>query len=73
VSMPRLEKLVDAIKFVVGPKSKLATRYTEKGAAKHRLAVYDREGERCRRCGRKIARIVQAGRSTYYCPGCQRS
>ncbi len=73
VSIPRLETLVDAIKFVVGPKSKLATRYTEKGAAKNRLAVYDREGEKCRRCGKKIARIIQAGRSTYYCPGCQRS
>lgn len=35
-------------------------------------AVYDREGEPCRRCGRKIRRIAQGGRSTYYCPGCQR-
>ncbi len=37
-----------------------------------RLAVYDREGEPCRRCGRAIVRSVQSGRSTYYCPGCQR-
>ena len=73
VSLARLDKLVDAIKFVVGPKSKLATRYTEKGTAKHRLAVYDREGEKCRRCGKTVQRVVQAGRSTYYCPGCQRS
>jgi formamidopyrimidine-DNA glycosylase len=36
------------------------------------LAVYDREGEPCPRCGRPVRRIVQAGRSTYYCPGCQR-
>jgi formamidopyrimidine-DNA glycosylase len=36
------------------------------------LAVYDREGEECIRCGRTIARRVQAGRSTFYCPGCQR-
>lgn len=36
------------------------------------LAVYDREGESCRRCGGSIRRIVQNGRSTYYCPGCQR-
>jgi len=36
-----------------------------------RLDVYDREGERCRRCGTPIARAVQAGRSTYYCPTCQ--
>ena len=36
------------------------------------LAVYDREGEPCRRCGAPIRRIVQAQRSTYYCPTCQR-
>lgn len=37
-----------------------------------RLAVYGREGEPCPSCGRLVRRIVQAGRSTYYCPGCQR-
>lgn len=36
------------------------------------LAVYDREGEPCRRCRTPIRRIVQGQRSTYYCPGCQR-
>ncbi len=36
------------------------------------LAVYDREGEACPRCGNQISRIVQGGRSTYYCKGCQR-
>ncbi len=36
------------------------------------LAVYDREGEDCPRCGKAIARLVQGGRSTYYCTGCQR-
>jgi formamidopyrimidine-DNA glycosylase len=36
------------------------------------LAVYGREGEPCGRCGRTIRRLVQAGRSTFYCPGCQR-
>jgi formamidopyrimidine-DNA glycosylase len=36
------------------------------------LAVYDREGEPCPRCGAAVRRIVQAGRSTYYCPKCQR-
>ncbi len=36
------------------------------------LAVYDREGEPCRRCGAAVRRIVQAGRSTYLCPRCQR-
>ena len=34
--------------------------------------VYDREGEACRNCGSLILRIVQAGRSTYFCRNCQR-
>jgi formamidopyrimidine-DNA glycosylase len=36
------------------------------------LEVYDREGEACSRCGQSIRRIVQSGRSTFYCTGCQR-
>ena len=36
------------------------------------LDVYDRQGESCGRCGRAIRRLVMSGRSTYYCPGCQR-
>ena len=35
------------------------------------LRVYGREGEPCTQCSQIIRRIVQAGRSTYYCPGCQ--
>ncbi|MBL6763952.1 MAG: bifunctional DNA-formamidopyrimidine glycosylase/DNA-(apurinic or apyrimidinic site) lyase [Verrucomicrobiae bacterium] len=33
--------------------------------------VYDREGEPCRTCEKPIRRIVQAARSTFYCPRCQ--
>lgn len=36
------------------------------------LNVYDREGLPCPRCGTPVRRIVQAQRSTYYCPECQR-
>jgi len=36
------------------------------------LAVYDREGEPCPACGSPVKRIVQSGRSTYFCPRCQR-
>jgi formamidopyrimidine-DNA glycosylase len=36
------------------------------------LAVYGREGERCRKCGSAIKRLRwPSGRSTYYCPSCQ--
>jgi formamidopyrimidine-DNA glycosylase len=37
-----------------------------------RLLVYDRLGQPCKKCGTAIRRIVQAARSTYYCPACQR-
>jgi formamidopyrimidine-DNA glycosylase len=37
-----------------------------------RLRVYDRAGKPCRTCGSDIKRIVQAARSTFYCPKCQR-
>ncbi len=35
------------------------------------LEVYGRAGDRCSRCGRTVRRIVQSGRSTFYCSGCQ--
>ena len=48
----------------------------ELGYFQHRWAVYEREGELCPRCDgrgcRGIRRIVQTGRSTYYCPRHQR-
>ncbi|MBA2705896.1 MAG: bifunctional DNA-formamidopyrimidine glycosylase/DNA-(apurinic or apyrimidinic site) lyase [Blastocatellia bacterium] len=34
--------------------------------------VYERAGEPCVNCGTKLRRAVQGGRSTYYCPKCQR-
>ncbi len=34
--------------------------------------VYQREGEKCLRCRGKILRKTQAGRSTFYCPNCQK-
>jgi len=44
------------------------------GYFQHRFKTYDREGENCvtDSCNGKIARIVQSGRSTFYCPKCQR-
>ena len=36
------------------------------------LRVYGRAGQACPRCGRAVRRLVMAGRSTFYCPGCQR-
>jgi len=36
------------------------------------LRVYNREGEKCPRCGTTIARMKVGGRSSYYCPTCQK-
>jgi formamidopyrimidine-DNA glycosylase len=37
-----------------------------------KFAVYGRKGKPCLRCGTTIRRLVQAQRSTYFCPRCQR-
>lgn len=44
------------------------------GYFQHSFCVYDREGEPCPRpaCGGVVRRIVQGGRSTFFCPVCQR-
>jgi len=42
------------------------------GGFNGRWRVYDREGEPCHKCRANIRRIVQAGRSTFFCPRCQR-
>lgn len=42
------------------------------GAFQHEAQVYGREGAACVRCTTPIRRVVQAQRSTYYCPKCQR-
>lgn len=46
------------------------------GAFQHRFRVYDREGKPCPnsqgKCRGTVKRIVQGGRSTFYCPACQK-
>jgi formamidopyrimidine-DNA glycosylase len=42
------------------------------GSMQERLAVYQRAGEPCQRCGHAIRRIVVGGRSTHFCGWCQR-
>src|SRR5262249_47427210 len=44
-----------------------------KGRYQDEFRVYGRAGEPCPRCRTPIARIRLAGRSTHYCPKCQRS
>lgn len=42
------------------------------GAFQQRFLVYGREGEPCATCGARIERLVQSGRSTFYCRHCQK-
>jgi len=69
LSAERRARLVRAIRDVL--RRAPVGRYRGDGR-RARWRVYDREGERCPRCGAAIRRIVQGGRSTYYCPRCQR-
>lgn len=42
------------------------------GYFQHRFEVYDREGQTCPSCGGAISRLIQSGRSTFFCGRCQR-
>lgn len=42
------------------------------GGYEEHWRVYDREGEPCPNCAAPVRRLVQAGRSSYFCPKCQR-
>jgi formamidopyrimidine-DNA glycosylase len=78
----RATRLVDAIKLVLneaiaaGGSSLRDHRRTdgELGMFQHNFRVYDREGKPCptRGCKGTIKRIVQGGRSTFFCPVCQK-
>ena len=48
------------------------TIWNEPGEYGDQLLVYDRAGQPCRRCGTAVRRIVQGGRATFFCPGCQK-
>ncbi len=67
---PAVSDLVQAIRDVLTE----AIRRQYRTGADNTFRVYDREGEPCLRrgCPGTIRRITQGGRSTYYCPVCQR-
>jgi len=78
----RAERLVAAIRAVLndaiaaGGSSLRDHKRTdgELGMFQHNFRVYDREGQKCRTagCSGTVKRIVQNGRSTFYCPTCQK-
>jgi len=79
VSLPRLRKLVDAVKGILARSitqggTTLRDFLREDGTAgyfKQSLEVYGRDGEACKACGSIIRREVLGQRATFFCPGCQ--
>ena len=78
----RAERLVDGIKAVLNDAIKAGGSSLrdhqrtdgDLGMFQHHFRVYDREGQHCvtPRCRGTVKRIVQNGRSTFYCPVCQK-
>lgn len=80
ISASRCDDLADAVKqtlsaaVAAGGSSVRDYVHSDGGAGCFQLqcAVYEREGEPCLGCGKPVRKIRQAGRSTFYCPSCQR-
>ena len=80
ISISRVERLVSTIKEVLRAAinaggSTLQDHVTptgEMGYFQYNFKVYGREGKPCETCMRPVKRIVQAGRSTFFCARCQR-
>ena len=79
LSKPKLDRLAEAIpevleEAIAAGGSTLRDFVSPDGALGYfakQFAVYDREGGSCS-CGGTVRRIVQGGRSTFFCPRCQR-
>jgi len=79
ISSVRLGLLVETIKTVLAEAiaaggstiSDFVHTDGKPGYFAHQFQVYGRAGKTCFRCGQVIKRITQAGRSTFYCSGCQ--
>lgn len=80
VAGQRAERLTPAINEVIAEAiaaggssiSDFASASGELGYFQKQFHVYDREGAPCDTCGSEIKRIVQSGRSTFFCSQCQR-
>ena len=79
ISAPKARRLFRAVRKVLKQAVELqGTSFRDyvdiegrPGNYEPRLRVYQHTGEPCRRCGRPIRRLVIAGRSSHFCPGCQ--
>jgi formamidopyrimidine-DNA glycosylase len=81
ISDKELEKLykalIDVLKLSIKLKGESISDYRrisgEKGKFDPMRKVYRREGKECFKCGSKIKRIKIGGRSSYFCPKCQKT
>jgi len=81
-SLNRVEqrKLTDSIKSTLERALQLGgttirdfqNTHGEPGFFQQVLSVYQREGEKCKNCGTAIIKVVVGGRSTFFCPVCQK-
>jgi formamidopyrimidine-DNA glycosylase len=80
ISRPRAARLLAALRETLGRALALggstlrdfSDAHGMAGAYQDQAAVYGRAGQRCPRCGGTVRRIVQAQRSTFFCPACQK-
>lgn len=78
LSPARTARLYDAIREVLGfavdniKGESLREGFSYGEAFERFWQVYEREGEPCFKCGARIKRATHGGRSTYWCPKCQR-
>jgi formamidopyrimidine-DNA glycosylase len=81
LSKPRARKLYQAIREVLqeaidaGSTLQIDLNDGESGyigTSERFWRVYEREGDPCVNCATQIKRVTHGGRSTYYCPGCQK-
>jgi formamidopyrimidine-DNA glycosylase len=80
ISRPRAEKLLAALRSTLGRALEVGGStlrdFTDahgvSGAYQAEAGVYGRAGLPCLRCGQPVRRTVQAQRSTFFCPHCQR-
>ena len=66
------EVIAEAIEAGGSSISDFTSAAGELGYFQKRFSVYDREGQACYQCRASVQRIVQAGRSSFFCPKCQR-
>jgi formamidopyrimidine-DNA glycosylase len=80
ISRPRAERLAAALRQVLSRALEVggstlrdfSDAHGVAGAFQDETRVYGRDGERCRVCTATVRRVVQAQRSSFFCPSCQR-